>query len=160
MERPLGGKIIRDKAFFFASYEGLRDRTSYTGSATVPTALARTGDLSDYGIPIFKPHTVDANGDSLFYPGNTLPAGCYTSDPNINEEWPNMTIPAECVNPAVAKFLATPFAPPPNRPDIVNNYVQVVRDTTDWDQVAGRLDYVLNSRMNLWGRYSYSRKSR
>ena len=153
-----GGKIIRDKAFFFASYEGLRDRTSYTGSTTVPTDLARTGDLSEYGIPIFKPHTVDANGDSLFYPGNTLPAGCYTSDPYLNEEWPNMTIPTECINPAVAKFLATPFAPPPNRPDIVNNYAQVVRNTTDWDQVAGRLDYALNSRMNLWGRYSYSRE--
>ncbi|MFB3922950.1 MAG: carboxypeptidase regulatory-like domain-containing protein [Terriglobia bacterium] len=153
-----GGKILRDKAFYFASYEGLRDRTSYTGATTVPTALARTGDLSDYGIPIFKPHTVDANGDSLFYPGNTLPAGCYTSDPNVNEEWPNMTIPSDCINPAIAKFLATPFAPSPNRPGTVSNYVQVVRNTTDWDQVAGRLDYVLNPQMTLWGRYSYARE--
>ncbi|MBZ5561075.1 MAG: carboxypeptidase-like regulatory domain-containing protein [Acidobacteriia bacterium] len=153
-----GGKILRDKAFFFASYEGLRDRTSYTGSATVPTALARTGDLSDYGIPIFKPHTVDANGDSLFYPGNTLPAGCYTSDPNVNEEWPNMTISPECINPAVAKFLASPYAPPPNRDGIYSNYVQVVRNTTGWDQAAGRLDYVLNPKMIIWGRYSFGRE--
>ena len=61
------------QSVFFAGYEGLRDRTSYTGSATVPTAKARTGDLSDYGIPIFKPHIVDANGDSLFYPGQHAP---------------------------------------------------------------------------------------
>jgi hypothetical protein len=153
-----GGKILRDKAFFFASYEGLRDRTSFNGSATVPTALARTGNLSDYGTPVFKPHTVDANGDPLFYAGNTLPATCYTTDPNVNEEWPNMTIPNECINPAVAKFLASPYAPPPNRDGLFNNYLQVVRNTTDYDQAAGRIDYVLNPKMNLWGRYSWARE--
>jgi hypothetical protein len=153
-----GGKIRRDKAFFFTSYEGLRDRTSFTGSATVPTAKARTGDLSDYGVPIFKPHIMDANGNSIFYPDNTLPSGCYTSNPNVNEEWPNMTIPIQCINPAVAKFLTTPYAPPPNRDGIQNNLVQVVGDTTDFDQVAGRIDYVLNSKMNIYGRYSYGRE--
>jgi hypothetical protein len=156
-----GGKIIRDKAFFFASYEGLRDRTSSTGTATVPTLLARSGNLSEYDIPIFMPHTVglDPGGTpaDLFWPNNTLPAGCYTSDPNSNVDW-NMMVPTECINPAIAKFLASPYAPPPNRDGTQNNLVQIVKNTTDFDQVAGRLDYVLGPRMNLWGRYSYGRE--
>lgn len=43
----LGGPIIKDKAFFFGSYDGLRqtDATLYTG-ARVPTALERTGDFT------------------------------------------------------------------------------------------------------------------
>ena len=39
----LGGPIVRDKTFFFGSYEGLREQKGATGSITVPTADARKG---------------------------------------------------------------------------------------------------------------------
>jgi hypothetical protein len=41
-----GGRIIRDKAFFFASYEGLRFHRAYDYLLTVPTELERRGDFS------------------------------------------------------------------------------------------------------------------
>jgi hypothetical protein len=41
----LGGPIRRDKTFFFAGYEGLRQGQETTQIATVPTALAREGIL-------------------------------------------------------------------------------------------------------------------
>jgi hypothetical protein len=41
----LGGPIKRDKTFFFAGYEGLRQGLGTTSLATVPTALARQGIL-------------------------------------------------------------------------------------------------------------------
>ena len=41
----LGGPIKKDKTFFFAGYEGLRQALGTTLSATVPTALARQGIL-------------------------------------------------------------------------------------------------------------------
>ena len=41
----LGGPIVRDKTFFFGSYEGLRERLNTTDSARVPTLLARQGVL-------------------------------------------------------------------------------------------------------------------
>ncbi|MBI2822636.1 MAG: TonB-dependent receptor [Acidobacteria bacterium] len=42
----LGGPIIRDRTFFFGSYEGLRDRLGDTIIAQVPSAEARQGILT------------------------------------------------------------------------------------------------------------------
>ncbi len=154
-----GGKIRREKAFYFGSYEGLRDHTSFTGLATVPTPKVHNGDLSDYGIPIYLPHTVDANGNSLYYANNSLPAGCFNPDPTTNIAFPNMIIPSQCIDPAIGKFLSTPYAPTPNGPGLTSNFRRSLLEPTTYDQVAGRIDYVLNSKMNIFGRYSYGREN-
>lgn len=153
-----GGRIVKDKLFFFGVYEGLRDRTNGAESATVPTANARNGNFSDYGIPIYMPHITDTGGNSLFFANNTLPAGCYNSNPNTNVLWPNMTIPQQCWNASTSKFLTTPYVPSSNRSGLRNNYVGVVSDPVNWDQTAGRIDYILRPNMNLWGRYSWARE--
>jgi carboxypeptidase family protein/TonB-dependent receptor-like protein len=41
----VGGPILRNKTFFFGSYEGLRDRTGSSGQDNVPNAAARDGIL-------------------------------------------------------------------------------------------------------------------
>jgi hypothetical protein len=42
----LGGPVMKDKLFFFGSYGGLRQSTTSTLSALVPTAAQRNGDFS------------------------------------------------------------------------------------------------------------------
>jgi hypothetical protein len=164
-----GGKIRREKAFYFGSYEGLRDRTSSLSTQTVPMPNVHDGDFSDYGIPIFMPHVagVDGSGNGIIgYADapvntvpNTLPAGCFNPDPATNVPWTNDTIPSNCINPAIAKFLASPYVPPPNAGGIVNNLRGTLLYPTTWDQLAGRFDYVLSPNMNLYGRYSYGREN-
>ena len=64
-----GGPLprLRNKAFFFASYEGLRTRTPTPvtpDSLNVPTALERTGDFSQSPKkPILPATTINGNGD-------------------------------------------------------------------------------------------------
>jgi hypothetical protein len=156
-----GGKIFKDKTFFFASYEGLRRKTGSVSTATVPTQNAVNGDLSDYGIPIYMPHTTGllANGQvtNLFYPNNNMPAGCFNPDPTTNIPWPNMRIPSQCINPAMAKFLSG-YTPLPNQPGLRNNLVGVVTEPVTFDQMSGRIDQVLNNKMTLWGRYSWAKE--
>ena len=158
-----GGKILKDKMFFFGSYEGLRRPSGAISTDSVPTEKARSGDFSDYGIPIYMPHTTSINAQGqtvgLFYPNNNLPAGCFNPNPSTNIAWPNMTIPSQCLNPAITKYLSG-YVPLPNRTDTLQgNLVGVVSTPITYDQVAGRIDYLLNSKMNLWGRYSFGREN-
>jgi hypothetical protein len=83
-----GGPILHDKAFFFASYEGLRARTNSNFTATVPTPLERAGDFSATAqtvsgrctpVVIYDPATTRANPNATGwvrdpFPGNKIPS--------------------------------------------------------------------------------------
>ena len=47
-----GGPILRNRTFFFANYEGRRESLTTTGIATVPTQVARSGDLASGDITV------------------------------------------------------------------------------------------------------------
>ena len=98
-----GGRIVRDKLFFFGSYQGLRDRTSTNSTATVPTANARNGNFSEYGKAIYEPRT------STFAAGNTIP--CENSSSTVDVPFANMQIPQSCWDPATSKYLQSAYIP-------------------------------------------------
>jgi hypothetical protein len=52
----VGGPLVRDRTFFFGSYEGLRERLGDNSTFTVPGAELRRGDIQ----------ALDANGDFVF----------------------------------------------------------------------------------------------
>lgn len=134
----IGGPILRNKAFFFFNYEGLRQRAGLTFSSTVPTARMRGGDFGE-GRPIFDPATYDpVTGARAPFPGNV--------------------IPASRIDPA-ARRLVDQWLPAPNSPGTLRNYnVSPSASSTD-DQFHVRTDYYLSPRDTLFLRYSSSRQT-
>ena len=62
-----GGPVVRNRAFFFATYEGVRQPNETTLSQIVPPDLWRSGDLSSVATPIRNPATGQP------FPGNRIP---------------------------------------------------------------------------------------
>lgn len=54
----IGGKIIRDKLFFFGTYQGQRERLGGGFQEFVPTAAERAGDLTAIGGPVLAPGSI------------------------------------------------------------------------------------------------------
>jgi hypothetical protein len=71
-----GGPFVKNRTFYFGDYQGTRRKNGGSVLTTVPTAKARTGDLSEYGTDIYDPTTgsqTTGTGRSRFA-GNIIPA--------------------------------------------------------------------------------------
>jgi len=84
----LGGPIVKDKTFLFATTEGYRTKTTRNSVLTVPTDRELNGDFSASGVTIFDPLTT-----------RPAPGGGYVRDP-----FPGNLIPPDRINP-VARAL-------------------------------------------------------
>jgi len=70
----IGGPIVKNKLFFFGSYDGQFIRQFASQIVTVPTAAIRAGDMTGSSNPIYDPLTGTATGTGRTpFPGNTLP---------------------------------------------------------------------------------------
>jgi Carboxypeptidase regulatory-like domain/TonB dependent receptor len=129
----LGGPVIHNKLFFFASYEGTRDKQQLTRTTSVPTAAVRSGDLSVSSLPIYDPFTGNPNGT-----GRTQFAG------NI--------IPADRIDATARQLLA--LLPLPNLPGETNNYFATAPFVLNRWTLDTKMNWTASSKLNLFGRFS------
>jgi Carboxypeptidase regulatory-like domain len=135
-----GGRIRKDKLFFFAAYEGTRIRQGVTRVSRVPTAAQLNGDLSSLA-QIYDPFSGVPDPDR---PGQLL-----------RSPIPGNIIPASRLDPVTTK-LAKQFYPAPNAADPIRNYVSSLSLRTDPDIYTGKVDWRVNDSHTAFLKYSIS----
>ena len=151
-----GGRIIRDKAFFFASYEGLEFNRNYDFLKTVPTAAERNGDFSNtyvnvsgraVPIKIFDPFNATRIGTSSSYLRAQFPT--FTDAQGVVRTSP---LPANRLNTQGLAFLKA--YPLPNRtPEDIfnrNNFFYRGRQEFSKNNINSRVDYAIGKH-NIYG---------
>ena len=74
----IGGPIVKDKLFYFGTYQGTRIRSAAQGQiAFVPTAAERNGDFSDIPNQIVNPST------GIPYANNQVPTSDFSAPANF-----------------------------------------------------------------------------
>jgi len=131
----------RNRLFWLVSYEGMRQRSADPGTRTLPLPEWRRGDFSTRlnaqgaQVGVFDPLTTSAAGTRTQFPGNVIPAS------RIHP-----------VSNAVLQYYIEPTSLG-DGPARVNNYIFPSRWVANMDQWSGRMDYVVNSRNNVYFRY-------
>jgi hypothetical protein len=125
----LGGPLRKDKLFFFADYEGFRRVERVLQFASIPTLEQRSGAL---GVPVRNPLTGE------LYPDGVIPQSAIT--PFAKKVLGDLPAPIRSSNPGV----------PPS-----NNWEYLTPTPTVDDKGDLRLDYYVNTKWNLFSRYSH-----
>jgi carboxypeptidase family protein len=151
-----GGPIIKDKLFFFGSYEGFRQRKGSILTTWVPTAAERSGDFSQIGsthtasvLPIYDPTTSHVGGNPAC---NASAQTCRTQF-SFNGV-ANVIDPARLDPTAVALLSYWPIPNQTNNPN--GNFVESFSTGGNTDQYNGRIDYNLSSKQRIYGRYTHN----
>lgn len=132
----VGGRIIKDKLFFFGGYQGTRQRSDPASNrAYVPTAAALKGDFSVL--------------DGAKANGGCLSAARQLKDPSGNP-YPGNQIPVNTMDAAGLK-LASTYLPVSSDPCGLFLYGYLSNNPDD--QWIGRIDYNISSKHFFFGRY-------
>ncbi|HWQ32973.1 MAG TPA: carboxypeptidase-like regulatory domain-containing protein, partial [Blastocatellia bacterium] len=135
-----GGRIRRDRTFYFADYQGGRIRDSKTYLSTVPSLKMRAGDFSELNRVIY--------------------------DPLTNKPFDRNLIPAAQFDPA-AKNIIEQLYPLPNvagtkaaSGQTINNFLYNPVLQREDDQFDGKIDNYFSANNHFFGRYSFERTHR
>jgi len=127
----LGGRVIRNRLFFFGTFEDMQYRTGANLQATVPTTAMRSGDFSHENVTL--------------------------KDPFNGAPFPNNQIPSSLISPVSAKVLG--FYQLPNFGSTTTEQSANYRSAapspiTSW-QTDARIDEILTSKQSIFGRLSW-----
>ncbi len=143
----VGGPVIKDKLFFFSSYEGFRQRKGSTLTTWVPTAAERSGDFSQIGssgtssvLPIYDP---------------TKSVNCISGGGACRPQFAGNKIPSNRIDPTSLALLN--YFPQPNQVgNPFGNFVESFSNGGNVDQINERADYALSAKQRVFGRYTRS----
>lgn len=132
----LGGPIVRNKLFYFVSYEYTGDYRTYSRFVTVPTPLAKSGNFTESTLPIYDPSTGDATGAGRQpFAGNLVPLARQS---------------------AISRKLV-PMWPQPNQSGFANNYFVAASSPYDRHTTDLKVNWNATSKFTTFGRLGLNR---
>ncbi len=137
----LGAPVIRNKLFFFGSWERTSENRGLTLTTTLPTDALRKGNFAGEK-PIFDPATTRANPNGTGF---------------IRSPFAGNVIPADRIDPVSAKLLA--LLPQPNVLGKANNFVSGPAQRDRIHRFDSRGDVQFSSKDRGFGRYSFLTRS-
>jgi hypothetical protein len=132
----LGGPIVREKLFFFGSYEGTLDRELAALFTTVPTAAIKSGNMQGQNNPIYDPATGTATG------ANRTP-------------FPDQIVPASRIDPIAAKLAS--LTPLPNLPGnlLTSNYYATGSYIFDRHRADAKVNWNATPKLSTFARFGF-----
>ena len=131
----VGGPIVRDRVFFFSSYEDYRQRQGRSLLLDSPTPLMQQGDFSELDQMVHDPFSVSGAGD--------LPRAAF----------PNNRLPME-LQDATSRSLSHLWDEP-NAPGLFNNYAANASDGGNNTQFNNRVDWNASEKHRVMGRWTW-----
>jgi hypothetical protein len=138
----IGGPIIKNRTFFWASMEGYGSNTTRNANVRLPTTREKAGDFSQTFIAgqlqvIYDPLTGDANG-------------------NNRQPFPGNVIPSNRLNPVAVKMLSYLPDPTRNASDGNGNFDSIAEINDRAMMYTGKVDHRFNDKVSLTGFYLYN----
>ena len=128
----LSGPAIKNKLFYFVSFDGTNEKTSANGLYTVPTADQRAGNFSAYKTAIYDPATGNSNGVG-------------------RQQFQNNVIPSNLISPIALKLQS--YYPAPNLPGTTNNFAANGGPIVDRYFFDTKVNWNRNDKHIIWGKY-------
>jgi hypothetical protein len=133
----IGGPIWKDKTFFFADYQGIRQTTPVVSTVTIPTVaqvqMVETGNFATLGAQLYNPYSGTAAARLPFANNNV----------------------AAYLDPAAVKLIS--LLPAPTNSGATNNYTISPASTLNDNQFDVRIDQNIKAADRLFLKYSFDK---
>jgi Carboxypeptidase regulatory-like domain len=136
-----GGRIIRNKTFFFMDYQGWRVRQAQAYVSTVPTAAMKNGDFSALTRIIYDP-----KNPGVPFTGNRIPAALFDKAAKniLDQLYPEANVPGTVSSNG----------------QVINNFLYNPSQTRNDDQFDVKVDHSFTAKNHAFVRYSFERTER
>lgn len=143
----VGGPIVKNKLFFYQTYEQWKNTQPSGKDQTVPTDLERAGDFS-------RSLARDGSVRTIYDPWTTLldPA----NNTSTRTPFPGNVIPQSRINPTGAKIINNLWKPNNPGDDLtgINNFRVTYAWWLKYWNISNRVDYNISDKWRMYARFS------